>query len=195
MKKLTQIVAAIVLSVAFVGTVSTVQAQEAPEIDLPNCDVLVIDGTGPDSENEIVCTTDIKVNVECVNKIYVLTENSQEALSGAAVVGGNVTGGTAITGNATNENDTTVQIGAACGQEEQGEQGGQGAPAVVTSAEVPGAGAGGAGAAAPQHVAALPFTAGSSTLETAAISAIVLATAFTTVRLAVAAYRRQALKQ
>jgi hypothetical protein len=192
MKKLTQIVAAIVLSVAFVGTVSTVQAQEAPEIDLPNCDVLVIDGTGPDSENEIVCTTDIKVNVECVNKIYVLTENSQEALSGAAVVGGNVTGGTAITGNATNENDTTVQIGAACGQEEQG---GQGAPAVVTSAEVPGAGAGGAGAAAQQHVAALPFTAGSSTLETVAISAIVLATAFTTVRLAVAAYRRQALKQ
>lgn len=195
MKKLTQIVSAILLSVAFVGVSNTVSAIEGEG----ECSgAFVITNTGPESENIITCIDVENLIVTCQNNIYVLNDNDQFAHTGNSQGEGNTITGNAFTGDASNENRTIVEIGAECdveGEEKEGEKGEkeeEKAPVVVTGAEVPSAGA---GAAAPQKVAALPFTAGNSTLETAAISAIVLATAFATIRLAVAAYRRQALKQ
>lgn len=162
-------VSAAVVSVAFVGAAAGAQAQ--------NCDVLVINGTGPGSNNQVVCTTTTNVQVTCVNNVYALTANSQSAISGGAIVGGNLTGGTAITGNATNENNQTVQIGASCGT-----------PANNTSTENP---TPGQGSATPTpKPKALPYTSADSTVAVVAASLVAAAAIVAGSRVATAAYRR-----
>lgn len=175
MKKLLRILTATILSVAFMGSVASAQS--------PDCGVLIINGTGPGSNNVVTCTTTVNVNVVCTNNIYVLTSDSQNAVSGSAVVGGNVTGGTAITGNATNENNQTVQIGADCGESTT--------PVTPVTPVTPGSGS---ATPAAQKVAVLPYTATNSTLAIVAGSLAIAASVVIISRLAVAAYRRASLK-
>ncbi len=183
MRKLTQAVAAIALTVGLMAIGNTVSAQTPPQ---QNCNILIINGTGPGSNNQVTCTTTVSVTVDCVNNIYVLDSQSQTAVSGAAIVGGNVTGGTAVSGNATNANGQTVAIGASCGQTPS---------TTTTTTSTPPAAETVVPAAAPkQKVAALPFTAGSSALELVTVSTIIVATVLASVRLAIVAYRRMVIK-
>jgi hypothetical protein len=179
MKKVTQILTALVLGISFVGIGSVAHAQE-----VKSCDSIVITNTGEGSYNEGVCTVNVDVNVTCTNNVYVLDDNSQEAATGAASELGNTSGGAAVSGNATNDNGQTVQIGASCGQ-----------PAVPTTPTTPTTPVVPVATAAPkQQVTVLPFTASNSTAETAVIATIALATVLVTARVAVSVYRRMALK-
>jgi hypothetical protein len=161
-------VSAAVVSVAFVGAAAGAQQAQ-------NCDVLVINGTGTGSSNQVVCTTTTNVQVTCVDSIYALTANSQNAVSGATIVGGNVTGGTAITGNATNENNQTVQIGASCGTPANN----------TTTSPTP---TPGQGSTTPKPKA-LPYTAADSTFAVVATSLVAAAAIVAGSRVATVAYR------
>jgi hypothetical protein len=110
-KKLVQALSAAVVSTAFMGSMAG--AVGVPN-QLADCDSIVIVNTGPDSNNQGVCTINTNVVVTCTNNIYVLSQNEQDAVTGKAQVIGNTTGGSAITGAATNENNQVVNIGASC---------------------------------------------------------------------------------
>jgi hypothetical protein len=189
MKKISQILMAAVLTVGLVsfgGNVANAQVVEEE-----TCESIVISNTGPGSINEGVCVVNIDVEVTCNNNVYVLNENDQEAVTGAAQELGNTTGGTAISGNATNENGTTVQIGAACGETTTPET-----PVTPTTPEKPVTpSTPTTPAAAPaQKVAALPNTASNQTVAIALIGFVVAALAVIASRIAIAAYRRSTLK-
>ena len=196
MKRYVRGFVAMVATVALMG--GTAQAQETPPCD----GALVINNTGAGSVNTIKCVDATEVKVVCKNNVYVVTESSQAAHSGNATSSGNTTGGSAITGNATNENDTTVQIGAACAAQ----------PAVVTPEapkpptptapqQVGGMGAGaGAGAAAPvprqaaTAVTTLPNTSSNPALDNALAASTGLTGLLIASQLGIAAYRRFALR-
>lgn len=180
MKKLSQVLTAIVLSAGFVGNVAGAQAAQ--------CTSIVITNTGPNSNNSGTCTVNTTVAVTCVNNLYVLSQNDQTAVTGQASSLGNTTAGTAITGNATNENGATVQIGAACGDTSTTTPE---TPATPTS-NTP---AGGAGQAEAKKVAALPYTASSSVIVWAGMSIAALLAALVATRIGFAVYRRVAAKQ
>lgn len=169
MKKVLQILTVAILSVSFIGA----------SAGAADCDILVINGTGPGSTNQIVCTTTTTASVVCNGTTYVLTQNSQNAISGSAVVGGNVTGGTAITGNATNENGTTVAIGSPCSTTAAGTT----TPTPTTTPSP---------SATPATVkpAALPNTAGTDTMTVVLVSLAAAAGIVGLSRFAVAAYNR-----
>lgn len=171
MKKVLQIVAAAVLSVAALS----VPANAA------DCDVLSINNTGTGSNNQVVCNVTRNVTVVCVNNVYTLDSNSQSAVSGDASSQGNtVTSGTVITGNATNTNGQNVIIGASCNE--------NAAPVSPTPSVTPTTpGQGGVTPAAPK---ALPNTSANSMLSVVAVSLLVAAAIVAGSRLAVAAYRR-----
>lgn len=177
MKKLIKVLTAAILSVAFVGAAAGAQAQST-------CESIVITNTGENSNNQGVCTVVTNVTLVCNNNVYVLTENDQEAITGEAEVLGNTTGGTAITGNATNENGQTVTIGSSCGEA---------TPAPSASPVTP---AGGSGNVTPPAAkpAALPYTAGNSTLAIVVSSLVAAAAVVAGSRVAVAAYRRFSAK-
>lgn len=182
MKKISQILIAVVLAVGFVGITdtSTAGAEE--------CDVIIINGTGSDSDNVVECQVRVDVEVECIDNIYVLNENSQEAVTGEVEDQGNTTGGAAVSGNATNSNGATVQIGAECVSEETPET--PVTPTTPTTPETPVTPA----AVVTPTVAVLPNTAtnsitGMALAVIAAVVAILVAS-----RLAITVYRRKALK-
>lgn len=184
MKKVTQILAALVLSVGLVGVAGTSPAS-ALEIDAEDCDNFVIFNTGPGSDNTIRCIDSINLEVTCVNNTYILTNNSQQALSGAATVTGNTSGAGAVSGPASNSNDTTVHtVGDPCVS----------TPTTPTTPETPAAPTVTPVATPVEKPAALPFTASNSVMETALIALIALATAAFTARAAVKVYRRATLK-
>jgi len=180
MKKVTQILVALVLSFGLVGIgAATANAQAT------NCDNIVIYNTGPGSNNVALCITDTELEVVCDNNIYVLTDSSQEAVSGEAVSQGSTAGGNAVSGSATNENGTTVQIGTSCGETP--------APAPVTP-ETPAAPTVTPVATSVEKPTLLPYTATGSLSEALLIGLIALATAALTARITIKAYRRIALK-
>lgn len=180
MKKVTQILVALVLSLglASVGQVANAQT--------PDCDNIVIYNTGPGSDNVVLCINDATLEVECQNNIYVLNESSQEAVSGEAVSQGSTAGGNAVSGSATNENGATVQIGANCGEVE--------APVTPTTPETPSTPVVTPVATPKEKPALLPYTSAGSLAETIAVGLIALATVLLTARIAVTVYRRLALK-
>lgn len=160
-----------------------VSAQQAP----CNGGQITITNTGPDSTNEVTCVTISDLEVTCNNSVYVLTENSQSAISGAAGSNVNTSAGSAISGNATNENGATVQIGANCETPVT--------PAVVPETPVtPTTPTTGTGAATPTAVAVLPNTANSSVTEMAIAGLIALVSVIGLSQLGLSLYRRAALK-
>jgi hypothetical protein len=196
MKRFTQGFVALIATLTFMGGVAGAQEASA-------CEGATITNTGPGSVNEIKCVESNKVHVSCVNNIYVVNDNSQNAGSGNATTGGNTTGGSAITGNATNENGTTVQIGASCGSQP-----------VVTTPEVPtpsnpvtptttvapqevgGRGAGIAPAPFQEAVtvATLPNTSSNPVLDTAVTAGASLTGLLIASQVGMAVYRRFALR-
>lgn len=174
---------AVITSLAFMGGVAS--AQESPACD----GALVITNTGPGSTNVVKCIDSREVTVTCSNNIYVVNDNSQTSGSGNADNSGNTTGGSSVTGNATNENGTTVQIGAACAAQPT---------AVTPEAPTPSQPVGGMGAGAPvapvTTIAALPNTGSNTLLDSALIGGASLATLLVAARLGATAYRRLALK-
>lgn len=188
MKKVLQIVAACVVFAGLFGLANapTTGAQAVPS-EGDDCDVLIINGTGEGSNNEVVCTVEENVTVVCENGIYVLDENSQTAISGGAVVGGNVTGGTAITGNATNQNGTTVEINSECSAAET--------PVTPSAPVMPTTPAPSTTPTTPTKVSVLPFTSGNSALDTALVTIIVLTALAATAHIGITAYRRIATQK
>lgn len=193
MKRYVRGFVAMIATVALMGGVA--QAQETPPCD----GALVISNTGAGSVNKIECVDATEVTVTCKNNIYVVTDSSQAAHSGNATNSGNTTGGSAITGNATNENDTTVQIGAACGAQPAAVT--PEAPTPTTPQQVGGMGAGaGAGVAAPAPrqaataVTTLPNTNSNPAIDNALVAGTGLTGLLIASQLGIAAYRRFALR-
>lgn len=182
MNKLTQVFAAIALSVGFVGNVAGAQA--SPD---PVCTSIVITNTGQSSNNSGTCIVNTTVTVSCTNNIYVLSQNDQTAVTGQASSLGNTSSGPAITGDATNSNGTNVQIGAACGDTPTTPE----TPATPTTSTTP---TGGSGQAEAKHITALPYTASSSVVELAAVGTVVLLISLVATRIGFALYRRTSLK-
>lgn len=73
-------------------------------------DDVVIENTGPDSDNHVVIEKRSTVEIENENEVEITNNNSQYAASGEAEVEGNTTGGDAVTGDATNTNSTSVTL-------------------------------------------------------------------------------------
>lgn len=181
---------AVVTSLAFMGGVANAQTLSETCVD----GQATIINTGPGSVNEVKCVDSREIKVTCVNDIYVVNNNSQTGGSGDADNTGNTTGGGSISGDATNENGTTVEIGASCAAQ----------PAVVTpenptpSQPVGGMGAGGMGAGAPaeaaQTITALPNTGSNVILDSVLIGGTSLGALLIASRLGAIAYRRLALR-
>lgn len=104
MKKVIQIVTAVVVSVGFVGSVAS--AQVAAE----TC-TTVISNSGDGNTTVVECNTEKIVTVTCVNNLVVGNYNVQEGESGS----GSSTGGSVASGTVVNYNNTQTTIGAACG--------------------------------------------------------------------------------
>ena len=170
---------AVVTSLAFMGGVASAD---------DSCTGAIVN-TGPGSTNEVKCVDSRDIKVTCVNDVYVVNNNSQTGGSGDADNSGNTTGGGSISGNATNENGTTVQIGASCATQ----------PAAVTPENpAPGQPVGGMGAGAPleaaKTVAALPNTGNNILLDSVVIGGTSLAALLIASRLGAIAYSRLALR-
>lgn len=189
MKKISQILIAAVLTVGLVSFGDNVA--NAQVVEEETCESIVISNTGSGSINEGICVVNVDVEVTCNNNIYVLNENDQEVVTGAAQELGNTTGGTAISGNATNENGTTVQIGAVCSETTTPVT-----PVTPTTPEKPVTPTTPATpvAAPVQKVAALPNTASNSIVQTVVFSLVAIAAVAIASRVAIAAYRRSTLK-
>ena len=173
---------AVVTSLAFMGGVAN--AQQA-------CEGATIINTGPGSTNEVTCVDSRDIKVTCVNDVYVVNNNSQTGGSGDADNSGNTTDGGSVSGDATNENGTTVQIGASCATQ----------PTAVTPeapTPTPGQPVGGMGAGAPAEaaktVAALPDTGDNTMIDSVLIGGTSLATLLIASRLGAIAYRHLALR-
>lgn len=181
MKKVAQLLTAIIVSVGVVGNVAGAQVAQTPD-----CTSIVITNTGANSNNSGTCIVNTSVTATCVNNIYMLNQNDQTAVTGQASSLGNTSSNPAITGNATNTNGTSVQIGAACGQTTTS------TTPTATEPTTPSTGAG----QAPEvkKVAALPYTASSDTASIAIIATAVALGAFVAARVGTAIYRRIALK-
>lgn len=182
---------AVVTSLAFMGGVAN--AQQA-------CEGATIINTGPGSTNEVTCVDSRDIKVTCVNDVYVVNNNSQTGGSGDADNSGNTTGGGSVSGNATNENGTTVQIGASCATQPAAVT--PEAPTPTPGQPVGGMGAGqpvgGMGAGAPAEaaktVAALPDTGDNTMIDSVLIGGTSLATLLIASRLGAIAYRHLALR-
>ncbi len=184
MNKVTLLISAFIISLGVVGGVASTpaQAQEAA------CNSIVISNTGAGSNNEGTCIIDVSVNAVCENNIYILNDNSQDAVSGAASTIGTVNGNTTVSGNATNENNASVELGASCGEAATETPV---TPTPDTGTDTPTTPTPGMGNSTPkQSIAALPNTAANSTVVIIAAVAATIAAAFAASRLAMYAYRR-----
>jgi hypothetical protein len=175
---------AVITSLAFIGGVANAQTPTT----CADGQATIIN-TGPGSVNEVECVDSREIKVTCVNDIYVVNNNSQTGGSGDADNSGNTTGGGSISGDATNENGTTVEIGASCAAQ----------PAAVTPENpTPSQPVGGMGAGAPaeaaQTITTLPNTGSNVILDSVLIGGTSLGALLIASRLGTIAYRRLALK-
>lgn len=116
MKKLLQMLAAVVLALGLMSGVASADHS--------------ISNTGPGSNNEII--EEHRTDIECDNEVDIEIDNNnnQEAESGGAEVEGNTNGEDASTGDASNENRTStgVEVDGGClgGEKKQPNQPGGG---------------------------------------------------------------------
>lgn len=187
MNKTTFLVSAFVVSLGVIGgTAAPAHAQEAA-----TCDSIVISNTGAGSNNEGTCIINVSVNAVCENNIYVLNDNSQEAVSGAASTIGVVNGETTVSGNATNENNATVELGASCGEATPETPVTPVTPTPGNGTNTPTTPTPGMGSSTPkQPIAALPNTAANSAVVAIAGVVAAITAAFAASRLAMYTYRR-----
>lgn len=178
MKKLLQILSAIVVSAGFIGSVATAQSCDAE-----------VDNSGNGNTTEVECETVRNVNITCENNVYVATIVAQAGQSGNGTVTSNQSSGSVATGTVANYNGNQVTIGVTgCGGSTETPEtpvtpGGGGSTTPSSTPVVP-------TAAPKQAVAALPFTASNDmmAIAIASIAGVVVTLALS--RLGVAAYRR-----
>jgi|GEM_PF-1823001 len=175
MKKLGQILTAVVLSVAFVGVTA----------NAATCDGnFTITGTGQNSNNTIECEDIDNIVATCENNVVLLTFNVQGSQTGTATVTGNTSGGSAVSGTITNSNGSTVDLSTVCA-----------AVASPSPSPSPSVTPGGGNVTPPTvKPAALPFTSGNDALSIVVTSLAMAAIVVAASRLAVAAYRRISIK-
>jgi hypothetical protein len=179
------------LSASLVGM--TLMVGVAGAAATSSCPTGTIENTGPGSTNTITCTTTTDTHVTCVNDIYVVGENGQQANSGTGTNDGNTTSGSVVTGNATNDNNQTVQVGASCGAAAVATttpatvNGGMGAAVTSTPAATP-------PAPAAAKVASLPDTGSNAALDASVAGVAIVGTVLAVSQFGMTAYRRLALK-
>lgn len=190
MRILTQGLLATIVTVGFMGMPANAETA--------TCDG-TISNTGAGSHNEITCKESNKLTVTCKNGIYVLNNNDQTSNSGSVDAGKNTSVGDISTGDATNENGTTVKIGAACGNQTHEQVNTPPVVGGLGSTTPPSGGAGslggGAGSVvvpsnAPAAVAELPNTASNPVAAAVTIGTVGLASLFGLSRLALLGYGR-----
>ena len=189
MKKISQILMAAVLTVGLVSFGGGI----ANAADTQVCDTIVITNTGPGSYNSGTCTVNVAVDFVCSSGVYILNDNSQNSVTGAAeqIENTTVAEGASISGTATNSNGTTVELNVTpCGETTTPETPvtptTPETPVTPTTPETPVAHA--------QKVTALPNTASNQTTVVALVGFAVAALAVVASRIAIAAYRRSSLK-
>lgn len=179
MKKILKIIAAAVVSTAFIGSFASAAT----------CNDIVINNSGDDATNTVTCKSVTDVTVECKNNVIVANANYQNAQTGDATGSGNQSSGSVKSGTAVNYNGTDTTVGATCGAAES--------PAPTPAPVTPAGGKGGAGAttaAAPGKgafaPAALPYTGGNTGLIAVVTTLAVAGSLAAGSRFAIATYRR-----
>ena len=145
-----------------------------------------ISNTGPGSNNTCTVDQNHNVTVTCENGVTVANGTVQTANSGNATVSGNTVSGTATSGDANNVNSVATDLAAFCAAAPAAAnppEGGRGGGAPQAAA--------GAGAAA---VASLPNTGADDTVRNVSLAVLAAGAAGAGAHLAVASYRRRALK-
>lgn len=111
MKKFLGILATVVLCMSAMGGLALAETTNTTTNEVSTCTIYTLG-----SESYASCTEDStrKAQVTCVNDIYVLNNNSQNAGSGGVTVTNNGSAGNVVSGSAVTENGTSVKIGAKC---------------------------------------------------------------------------------
>lgn len=144
MKKLSKLIAAVVLALGLSTAVASAQS-------------CTIENTGPDSNNSCTVNETSNTNINCSNDAAVINANNQNSQSGDAETDSNTTGGSSTSGSANNSNDTNTNVSQEC-------LGSQGTSSTSTD-ETPEEGQGaGVVAGTSVEVASLPDTAGENSL-------------------------------
>lgn len=187
MKKFLRMLAASFVGVGmFTGVASAAVAADP-------CPTGTIQNTGAGSNNSIVCETTVDTRVTCVNGIYVVGQNGQQATTGGASGSGNTSGGVVVTGDARNDNDVTVTVGASCAA----------APVTPTTPTTPTTPSTSAPTVSPaattstpaqQTVASLPKTGTNNTAQTVLMTGLVLGAGIAATQFGMVAYRRLFVK-
>lgn len=186
MKKLLQILTAVIACVSLSGVVASAQASTCQ-----------ITGTGPGSNN--VCQFDNTNSViyTCLNNVLVVNGTNQTSTTGIAQTTGNTSAGSATSGSAINEGETTTNASATCAAA---------APATPTptpsptpaAPAVPQGGGTVSGVTTPApaaRVAALPNTGGATALTYAVGAVAGLGATAVVTQAVLASSRRRALRQ
>ncbi len=179
MKKVLTSLTALAVGFAFVGTV----ALTSETASAATCSNISITGTGEGSNNTVNCDDVTNITYTCTNNVLVLNYTNQNGTTGTATVDFNTNAGAAVTGNVVNDNQTTTNLSTVCGPATT--------PAAPVTPETPGKGA---VTPAAEKPAALPYTAGNSTLAIVMSSLVAAAAIVAGSRVAVAAYRRFSAK-
>lgn len=184
MKKLSGLLAAVVVSVSVLGGAASAQT---------SCSITNGNGTG--SNNTCTFNNSTSVTVTCTNGVTSSFVNGQASASGTATANGNTLVGTVSSGNASNLATLANEIAAYCNA--------QPAAATPPATNTPTGGSGGSGggggattaASAPATVApkALPATGELNTVEMATYGTVAAATVAGAIQLAVSLYRRRVL--
>ncbi len=109
MKKLISFASSVTLGLML--SVGVVSVSAATTSTSTSCSIYT---TGSKSYNSCVDNSTQSARVTCLNNIYVINNNAQNAGTGGAVVSNNTSGGNAVSGNAKNDNNVSVTIGASC---------------------------------------------------------------------------------
>src|SRR5581483_1947724 len=103
MKKVTQSISAVVVSLSLLGGVASAASTSCSIID-----------TGANSDNICVNKSSDELSVTCKNNVDVVFVNGQNSGSGSVTVVGNTTSGFSVSGNAVNTNSTTAKLDVGC---------------------------------------------------------------------------------
>lgn len=188
MKRLMQIIAAVVLSVGLSTSVVSAQASTSFECG----EISITNGNGTDSVNRIVCENDTDIVINCSNDIRINVENDQDADSGNATGNGNTSVGDITTGDAENRSLVEANVEAACAAAKTAQT--PPAPVVPTGTQPAGQGRGavqGAATTKKVPVAALPNTGPNTLVNGIALSAAGVGTLASLLHVGLSSYRRR----
>lgn len=115
-KLLLLIVAPVLAAIVLVATNTTVVSAVTS-----SCADVVITNTGPGSNNQVYCSGNYTITVNCENETKAVLNVTQDAESGNATVTGNTNAGNAISGSALNDSELNAIIENSCELEDEDE--------------------------------------------------------------------------